>query len=590
MSLNPTKIKERKTKMEKKKLFATLLGVGLAVGTPWQGFAQEQAAPQQTAEQPADAPVAEPPQTVTDAGVEAVREAQETEVPEATREDAASVLEKLMEKKGWTRGWDDRKKRFIAIGSAEFKVANPAKFNGLQMRRRLATMDAILQAKANIIQFLRQGMSADQQIIVPGTDLNKAMNAEVENLMDQVNRQKEVLADLLEKKDRAEADKLRGTTFGDRLDELMVATIKKLDKEYTGKEKDKALAARYEEAVKIYKAEYAHYQELVKKANASRKNLVETQKNSVKSMAAMPLFGATAVMQTESWDEDGTYQVAVMVVWSNVLERAARAIVTGSPFKIKKSSSSLTVQEWLREQDVATMVGPRQYIDKNGVRWFLGIASESVNRKLHPRTRNNNKTRARLFASQEALLSVTADLNAQQAAEDLLKVYDAGKDANGSADFSENMANDMNRNLRAKVENFVIRGGQILFERTVKHPISGDDIHVVVYGFNPNHVAPALAAWTRNYATKTQALRYQTVERGRQAAVDDQVRKATNDPKDFQKGYNKQTKRFNKELQSRRPKQTRGTKVYNKGKQKNNAPAKSTAGTFGGDVGVSDDF
>ena len=578
--------------MEKKRLFATLLGVGLAVGTPWQGFAQEQAAPQQAAEQPAEA--AMPPQEVTDAGVEAVRDAQETEIPEVKREDAASVLEKMLEAKGWVRGWDENKQRFIAIGVAEIpvRITNPAKTRDLQIYRRTAAMHAILQAKSEIISYMRQEVSAEQQVIIPGTDLNKAMNAEVESLMNQVNYQKEVLADLLEKKDKAEADKLRGTTFGDRLDDLMVAAIKKLDKEYTGKEKDKVLAARYEEAVKAYKAEYAHYQDLVKRAKAKRKDVVQTFSNSVKSMAAMPLFGATAVMQTESWEEDGTYQVAVLVVWSNVLERAARAIATGEPFKVKKSTNknALSVHEWIRKQDLASMIGPRQYIDNNGVRWFLGVAAESVAKRLSPGVRNAKRDRASKFAMQEALLSVTADYNMQSAAADLVRVYDAGKNKEGDTELTADAVGTLEQRLRADVKKFIIRGGQVLTSKTVKHPISGDDIYVVVYGYNPNHVAPALAAWTRNYATKTQALRHQTVERGRQAAVDDQVRQATNDPKDFQKGYKKQTRRFNKELQSRRPKQaTKGTRVYNSGKQQI-APAKSTAGTFGGDVDVSDDF
>lgn len=582
--------------MEKKKLLATLLGVGLAV-TPWQSFAQEQAAPQQTAEQSAvAAKQPAPAQNVTDEGAQAVREAQEMAAPEPEKnETAASVLEKLLEKKGWSRGWDEEKKRYIAIGVAEVpvKVANPARERKLQEWRRAAAMHATLMAKAEIVQHVRQELSGDQQVFIPGTDLNKAMNAEVEELMNQVNRQKEVLADLMEKKNKAEADKLRGTTFGDRLDDLMVAAIKKLDKEYTGKEKDKVLAARYKEAVEVYKAEYAHYKELQKRANAKRKDVLQTFSNAASSMAKMPLFGATAVMQQESWSPDGSYEVAVMVVWSNVLERAARAIATGEPFKIKKADSTkaLTVHEWIRKQDLGSMVGPRQYIDKNGVRWFLGFAAESVNRRLAPGVRNSNRTRAKLFAMNEALLSVTSDYKVQEAAEDLLKVYDAGKTKDGDQILTGDAARTMTQFLRNEAKKIVIRGGQILASKTVKHPISGDDIYVVVYGFNPNHVASAIAAWDRNNATKDQAIRYQTVERGRQAAVDDLLRKAANDPKDFQKGYKQQTQSYNKELQSRRPKQApKGTRVYYKGNQQNNVPAKPTAGVFGGDVDVSDDF
>lgn len=572
--------------MEKKKIFAALLGVGLAIGTPWQGFAQEKVPAQQSAT---------PPQAVTDGGVEAVREAQATEVPEITREDAASVLEKLLKKKGWVRGWDEKKKRFIAIGVANIpqRISNPSRTKDLYRLRRFAATEAVLNAKAQIITFVKQELSAEQQILIPGTDLHKKFETEVENLMDQINRQKEIVANLYKRKDQSYAERLRGATLGDRLDELMVAAIKKLDKEYTGKERDQELAKRYQEAVKRYKAEYAHYQELVKRAKVARKDVVETHRNSVKSMAAMPLFGATAIMQTESWDEDGTYQIAVMVVWSNVLERAARAIATGKPYKIKNSGSkkALSVHEWIDKQDLAVMIGPRQYIDKDGVRWFLGIGAENVSRRLHPRTRDHNKNTAQLNAMNAAAFSVMGDYNMQTASEEILKVYSAGKDANGEEDFTANTASTLRKSLEAKIQKHILRGGQVLMNKSVKHPITGDDIFVVVYAFNPNHVAAALAMWTRNYVTKEQSLRYQTEERGRQANVDEKIRNATNDPKDFQRGYNKQNKRYNKELQRRRPKQQapKGTRVYHKGKQQT-APAKSTAGSFSGDVDVSDDF
>ena len=89
--------------MEKKKFFATLLGVGLAISTPWQGFASEQAAPQQAAEQSADA--AMPPQVVTDSGVEAVREAQEGgPAPVEKFQEARAVLKKQAKKRKWKEG------------------------------------------------------------------------------------------------------------------------------------------------------------------------------------------------------------------------------------------------------------------------------------------------------------------------------------------------------------------------------------------------------------------------------------------------------------------------------------------------------
>ena len=44
----------------------------------------------------------------------------------------------------------------------------------------------------------------------------------------------------------------------------------------------------------------------------------------------MPLFGATTLMQVESYDDlDGQYDIASLVVWSPKLELEARGILIG---------------------------------------------------------------------------------------------------------------------------------------------------------------------------------------------------------------------------------------------------------------------
>ncbi len=561
--------------MQNKKILPMLLGATILFGSNYVfGQANEM-----------------PPQVVSDAGVELMTSVQDAPAMKfEPRKEAEDVLRERMDAKDWYEGWDEEKKRFIAIGTATFKSANPAKQKDIQIRRRFAAKEAALLAKGKIITFIRQEMEAADQIVTPGTDLNKAMNAEVEALMDSVTRQKEVLASLLEKKNKAEAEVLRGTTFGDRLDDAMVATIKALDEEYEGDVRDKAAAKKYKQAVATYEQEKSHFDEIVKKAESLRGKVVEEQKSMIKSMAAMPVFGSSVVMQTESWDEDGTYQVSVMMVWSNVLERAARAIVTGEEYKAKPSQKGKTVQQWLRTQDLATMVGPRQYIDKNGNRWFLGVAAESANRRLHPRTRNINQQRARLFASQEALYCVSSDVKTSEVAEDILQVRDAGKTSDGYEEFSDHTASSFARNLEQKSK-MTIRGGSVLYSKTVRHPISGDDIYVVVYGFNPNSVGPALKMWDRLYATKIQAEHYQTVEKGRQAANIDAVERAKNRPEDFKKGYKEQTNAIRKEINRRKPAKTGGVRVVNQsGSRRSNTPAKSTAGSFGGDDDVDDDF
>ena len=567
--------------MSKKSLQALLM-IGAAFALQFQMAAQE-AAPAELA------PQGQVPQAVTDGGTEAVHEAQETDVQEESDKTAVALLQKIMEEKNWNEGWDDAKKRYITIGSAVFKSTNPAAQKDFQVRRRFAAKEAALLAKQNIISFILNEMEAEDKLITPGTDTNKALNFDIENAMNNVAAQKEVLAQLLEKVNKSEAEVLRGTTFGDRCNDMMAAVIKKLDKEYDKNSRDKAAKAKYDAVVKAFQAEKARYEELVKKAEALKGKEVGKQTSMVKNMAAMPLFGATVMLQTESWDKStGDYQVAVMMVWSNTLERASRAIVTGEPFAVKPKPTAGTVQQWLKKQDLAMMVGPRTFLDKDGQRWFLGIAAESQNQRLHARIRQQNQQRARMYAMQEALYAVSSDVKAQEAAVDAMSVRE-GKNEAGEQDFNEITAGSFAQNLSQKTK-MAIRGGQVLLRKTVTHPVTNDKIFVVVYGYNPISVKAALHMYTRNYSTKVQAERYQTVERGRMQAARDAVEKAKNRPEDFRKGYNQQSGAIKKELHRRTAKPSKGRRIINNGSASQVAPKQATSGVFGGDVNVDDDF
>ena len=584
MSLNPTKIKERKTKMEKKKLFATLLGVGLAVGTPWQGFAQEQAAPQQTAEQPAE--VAMPPQEVTDAGVEAVREAQEgAPAPVEKFQEARAVLKKQAKNRKWKEGYDQKKKRIIVIESADFKTADPASDASFFIKREMAAKKAVLSAKVSIIQYINQDMSAIDLVNMPGTDVNKALGAERERLNAQLAQQKEVLVKMLEKVDKAEADVLRGTTFGDRLNDLMAAAIKKLDKEYDASARDKQAKANYEAAKAGFETAQRKYDELKEKAEAMQEKVRERQESAVESMAKMPLYGSSVIMQTESWNKNnGRYQVAVMLCWSYAMERSARAIVTGEEYKVKSSASAKSVQDWIEDQNPATMVGPRQYIDKNGNRWFLGITARPYDDELSSSERRKNKGITEMFAQQMAAFCVWADVESYKMAKQALE---SRGDAKVQRDVvAESYAEKLTQSFRNKK----IRGMQRLFSEEMTHPITGNTIYVAVYGLNSSAAKSALAIEKLNYATKVMDNRYQTVERGRDAANRAAVKASENRAEDFQKGYKQQSKAINRELQRRKPVKRGGTNIINNTQNQPVQKRQSTSGTFGGDTDVSDDF
>lgn len=557
--------------MNQKNLMAVLLSLSMTAGITLPLSAAEQG----------DVPE----QIVTDGGVEVVEEVQKMpSIPvKKTAKNARQALINAVKARKWKNGWDNKKKRFIVIEAAEVDTPDPARDSNFILLRDAAIKRAILQAKAKIIEFCNTKMDAMDMVHTPGTNLNKELGAEAAAIEASLVAEKNALANILVRYNKAEADELRGTTFSDRLDDLMAATIKKIDSTYNKDEKDQKLKARLEAAKKQLDDQKYKISQLEKKAKALKGSLKRSQSSMVSTMASMPLYGASAIMQTESYDGK-RYQVAIAMVWSIALERSARAIVTGEPFKLLPKADGKTIEEWLELQNLATLVGPRQFIDKEGRRWFLGICAREYDDDMDEVDREKNKDLAEQFARSVTAFSVMGDVEAYKAARQEIRTYKAGKEPS-----STQAVESMEKKLSQTIAGKTIRGMQELAGEEVEHPISGKTIYVSVYAIDPTAAQAALAIEKVNYATKIQHERHETVERGRDAANKAAVERAKNRPEDFQKGYNSQTNALKKELRNRQAVPKKGTQVQIS-PSTNKTPAKSTTGIFGGDVDVSDDF
>ncbi|MBQ6471014.1 MAG: hypothetical protein IJJ33_03440 [Victivallales bacterium] len=527
-----------------------------------------------------------PVQVVSDGGIEAIREAQESAPAPAGKQfkNAKALLKEQAKQKKWKEGWDSKKQRYIVIETADFKTADPAKDKSFFVKREMAVKKAYLSAKVNIIQWINQELSAIDIASMPGTDVNKALGAERAQIEQEIALEKEALAQLLDKTNKAEADMLRGTSFGERLNDMMVALIKKLDAEYKQSARDEAKVARFEELKKQLEASRKKYAELLTQAEGIQAKVRERQNSAVKAMASMPLYGSSAIMQTESWNESNDlYQVAVLFCWSRVMERSARAVASGEEYTVKPSPDAKSVQDWLEGQNPATMIGPRQYIDANGNRWFLGISARSYDDDLSSSERRMNKGIADMYAQQMAAFCVWADVECYKMAQTALESRGNEKVQN------DVVAETYAENLTQSFSNKTVRGLQRLFNDEVEHPITGSTIYVSVYGLNPNDAKTALDIENVNTATKEMDNQRQTVERGRRAANRDAIEASQNRQEDFQRGYDEQKHAHDTELQKRQS-TTKGTQVQGnvQGNPKNQK--KSNSGVFTGDTDVNDDF
>ncbi len=398
---------------------------------------------------------------------------------------ASDKLSQFIESKGWEEGYDATKKRIFVIQSVSFQTADPSKDNDFLSKRSMFSMRAAVEAKAEIVKYMNTEMSAVDQFTAPGTDVYAKLNDKRNVLVEKFEVKKSEMLKLLSQVNEAEADKLSGVNWEDRAEAYFDALIKKLDDSYSTDAIEQEKVDKLAQVKQEYQAVLADYKALEQQAKSINSEVTEEAYSSVSAFAKAPILGASILAQSESYDADeGEYEVAVLMVWSPKLEKGATAIITGENYKPKPKNGT-TVQEWLKKQEIATMVGPRQFVDKSGERWFVGSYAMPMNVKGSKK--NRNKKIADLVAKKETAMALYSDIETFEQAQILMQTSEYS-DGNQSSDIAESLES----NVRSVLEKRNVRGASRLLSKTVVHPISGQKIYVVAYGISGKSASEAL--------------------------------------------------------------------------------------------------
>ena len=426
-----------------------------------------------------------------DTATEKIQKMSEKGEPEyKTVKSAGELADEYLSENGLNRSWNENEKLFVAVGEAFFDSEDPSYDDSFITKRSLASMDAMLEAKAKIIEFIRSDMSAMDRAVTPGTDLNAKFKEYIDRSQRRMEAQKRKLAKLLEDVDKAEAEALRGATFGDRMNAAMDAAIKKLDKEYSVERIEKKKREKFEKYKERYIASLAEYNELKKKIEATKGDLKEKLESRVETISKMPLFGAITVAQFESWDdEDESYEIALVVLWSSKMEKVARSFITGENFHVPAGEK--TIREWIDSQDWSTSTGSRRFRDNKGDVYFIGIGSSAIGSSSSSRRRAMGV--AEMTAKKEVAMSIFADVSSYKIANMLMEVR-----SGGSGKDSSNAAESFKSELEQSIKNRQIHGMQELYGKKLTHPISNQDIYVCIYGISGDSVRQALMMEERN--------------------------------------------------------------------------------------------
>jgi hypothetical protein len=420
---------------------------------------------------------------------------------------AGAVLQRFAAQKGFRIGWDDARSRMVVVTSVAAKLpASDADF--LDVRESLA-VEATLRSRADIIEAFTTQASALNVVSVPGNPIARQLAEEQKKYdlaMASYNRMRDQArrdaVALIAAADKALASELQGPTWDDRWQRLLDAVITQNDASYRagqlGEEKKRRLdelRLRRDKAIAEYEQAEKARQAMEQKLSALRGTVKREQSSAMETIASMPLFGATVLAQTESYDAlRDDYEIAVMVAWSPKLEKEARDILLGKG-KAEPRPQAKPLEEWLEEQDLSVMVGPRRYLAADGSTNYLGISAIDFDPD-DPGSKADRLEEAKLWAKQAALLSLFGETESVKKAERLRQSY-VGADGQTR----EKVFKDLSLSLRQGFTDLVVRGLEVVKTLETQHPASGRSIIVVVANVNSTLAVRAGDLMKDTYAT-----------------------------------------------------------------------------------------
>ena len=516
---------------------------------------------------------------------------------------AGARLKKLVRDKGYVLGWDDKKDRIMYVQQVGEKIA-PYDQSFLEKRESLS-IEASLLAKANIIESFLTTASAENLLKVPGNPIAKQLQNEQKELKQMQARaqkfyddaQRETLV-LLPAYQQAQADELEGITYNDRVKALLEAAIKKLDQEFSTQQITEEKKQRLEDIkLRLSKAQEIEEKErgLLEKINNKAEQLQGAIKKEVRSAidtsSSMPLFGATTLMQVESYDElRETFELASLVVWSPTLEMQARNILLGSG-KGKPRKNKISRDAWLDKQNLASMSGARRYLESDGSINYMGISAVSYDPD-DPGSYSMLQVEAELWAKQAAILSLKGAVESKKSAERLSRtIIVDGKT-------ESEVLKDMSVEISESVRGLDISGLQILRVEETVYPPTGQTIIVAVAGVNSALAVKARGIMADTYATLKEVNADQSFVKGEVAGMKAEAAKTENNAEIYNDGVVSGSQSVDQEYDKRESDRA-AIRQAKSGNDQEPAVGASSAeqvksdgdsGTWAGDFEVDDDF
>lgn len=222
-------------------------------------------------------------------------------------------------------------------------------------------------------------------------------------------------------------------------------------------------------------------------SNSAEKAVIQTS-SAVQFASSHPIMGATVLLQEESLIA-GVYKIAVSMVWSEALQKSAVATMCGTPGFKESKKGKKSLGEWVEfQENPYLLIGPRQYLDKDGIRHFLGISAFPVGRNSV--LAQQNKRKAQVDAIATAAFSCLADVETAEAMNNVMNQYSDPKDLDAIP--TADIQSTLNSKITQKIQGQAINGVGMVFQKEIEHPLfPGGRLYVYCAELNAEGVAKA---------------------------------------------------------------------------------------------------
>lgn len=470
---------------------AAVLGAGAAAAQEMGAAPTDSTPATTTADAQQNESVVDTPLTVNeivskDDGEKIVEEAQQTPPAEVSPKNASDAMVKWVTDNGYAEGFNDERGYFLQIGVARDNSLDPLD-EDFMTKREMLYREAQLRAKVNISGLVDREISGSNWKNGLSADDVKKFEAKYAREINEMNEMKRKVANLMLALEAAETECLKGVTATDRLNALVDKVIKKLDRSYDAGHIVAEKKARYDAIKAAYDDAKAAADELEQKKIDMFPS--QTMNARVDSAVRIKLHGAIPLHQIESFVND-EFQVAVAMIWSPKLEDRAAKMLARKDVGKGKATEDRTLSEYLNSNREAlrAMVGARQYIDKNGKLYFIGISAQELSKDAV------EKDEAITFADQMAMQAVVMSLFTEGKGVTSAQAALA-KRKGRSGDVMKSLAEDMEENTPKDLS---VGGLGKVYSLETTYPITGKPIYISVAAIDSTLAARSAAikrAW-----------------------------------------------------------------------------------------------